>query len=103
MVIFIVGGNINITSTFISKGANGSNAASPSPGDSGCGGAGGGSGGYIGVYYGGNVTANSAVFTVTAGSGGTATNGSSFNGGNGGAGAVGRSDVKKINNVSWLY
>lgn len=87
-VIFIVGGNINLTGIFAASGTAG--VAGTSGSNSG-GGGGGGGGGFIGVYYAGSVTANTALFNVGAGSGGT-----SGDGGAGGAGAAGQSEVRQI-------
>lgn len=87
-VIFIVGGNINITSTITVAGANGSNGVS---GTNSGGGGGGGGGGFIGIYYLGSVTANTGTYTVSGGTGGT-----SGDGGAGGTGGAGQSEVRQI-------
>ena len=98
-IIFIVGGNINLTSTFNASGANGSVGSDGSGGGSSGGSGGGGAGGFIGVFYGGTVTANTATFTVTGGTGGVASGGA-FTGGAGGNGGAGQSVVRAIS--SWL-
>lgn len=87
-IIFIVGGNINITSTFNCSGGDGT--AAPDGTNSG-GGGGGGGGGFIGIFYKGSVTANTATFTVAGGAGGA-----SGDGGAGGAGGAGQSEVRQI-------
>lgn len=86
-IILIVRGNINLTGILEAKGANGS---AGSGGDAG--GGGGGGGGVIFIFYSGDVTANSATYTVSAGTGGA----KAGNGGVGGAGGAGLSLVKKI-------
>lgn len=96
-VIFIVGGNINITSTFEAKGEAG--AAGGNSAGYGAGGGGGGGGGFLGVFYAGSVTANTATFTVTAGAAGSGGTGPTQGGGAGGAGGAGQSLVQKIK--SW--
>ncbi len=103
-IIFLVGGNINITSTFSvagSVGSAGSAGGAGGGGSAGGGGGGGGGGGFVAVLYSGSVTANTAVFTVTGGAGGAggAGNGSGEAGGAGGAGGDGQSIVRKISST----
>lgn len=103
-IIFLVGGNINITSTFSVAGDTGSVGAAGGAGGGGSaggGGGGGGGGGFIAILYSGSVTANSATFTVTGGAGGAggAGNGTGETGGAGGAGGDGQSVVRKISSA----
>lgn len=93
-IIFIVGGNINITAKMYANGNAG--VAGTTSGSYYGGGGGGGGGGAIAVFYLGVVTANSATIQVAAGAGGSG--GLTFPGGAGGAGY---SVVQKIN--SKLY
>lgn len=93
-IIFIVGGNINITSIFSVAGSTGT-----AGGANGGGGGGGGGGGHIGIFYAGSVTANTATLTVSGGGGGApgaGNDGGGFAGGSGGAGGAGQSVVRKI-------
>lgn len=102
-VIFIVGGNINITGVFNASGSNGENGESVVGGSSiGGAGGGGGGGGFVGVYYSGSVTANTATFTVAAGSAGAGGTGGYASGYAGAAGGAGQSDVRKIQKQSKL-
>jgi len=103
-IIFIVGGNINITSTFSvvgSAGAVGAAGGAGGGGSAGGGGGGGGGGGMVAIFYAGSVTANTATFTVTGGSGGGggAGNGTGETGGAGGSGGDGESIVRKISST----
>lgn len=95
-MVFIVGGNINLTSTLTAKGIAGGNGGTG--GSSSGGGGGGGGGGSFIVLYAGSVTANSATFTVTGGTGGTP----GTSAGAGGAGGTGFSAVKKIEVIQSL-
>lgn len=104
---FIVGGNINVTSTISVAGATGSVGSAGGAGGSGSaggGGGGGGGGGSIGIYYAGNVIANTGTYTVTGGSGGAggAGNGTGESGPTGGAGGDGQSIVRKISSFIGL-
>ncbi len=92
-IVFIVKGNINITGALQAKGQNGSNAVVGGGYYGGSGG--GGGGGFIGIYYMGNVTANTSTFTVSGGSGGST-------GQAGGAGGNGQYEVRKINSAGLL-
>lgn len=89
---FEIAGNINITATFSSKGATGGASPNNSSGGYSGGGGGGGGGGSIRILYNGSVTANSATFTVTGGSGGSVGSGGTV-GTSGAAGANGDSLV----------
>ncbi|MDD5726800.1 MAG: hypothetical protein PHC53_05375 [Patescibacteria group bacterium] len=89
-IIFIVGGNINITAKMYANGVAGTVGAT-SGSDYG-GGGGGGAGGSIAVLYLGSVTANTPTIQVSGGVGGSG--GSTFPGG---AGGDGYSVVQKIN------
>ena len=99
-IIFLVGGNINITSALQSNGSNGANGGAGT--DYGGGAGGGGAGGFIGIYYAGSVTANTSVITTNGGSGGSGGSGGTTAGGAGGAGGAGQSDVRKITSVPRL-
>lgn len=104
---FIVGGNINVTSTVSVAGTAGSAGTAGGAGGGGsAGGAGGGGGGggYFGIYYAGNITANTGTYTVTGGSGGSggAGNGTGESGPTGGAGGDGQSVVRKISSFIGL-
>jgi hypothetical protein len=74
-IIFLVKGNINITSTISAAGSSGS-AGTNNGSNYYTGGGGGGGGGSIAIFYGGSVTANTATLTVSAGSGGAGGGGS---------------------------
>lgn len=91
-IIFIVSGNINITSQFSAAGANGSDGTGVG---SAAAGGGGGGGGFVGIFHAGTVTANTATFVVTGGSGGAGLNNGTV-GGTGGDGATGASLVRAI-------
>lgn len=98
-LVFVVGGNINVTSTLSAAGSSGSNGSAGA--GAGGGGGGGGGGGFIGIFYGGSVTANTGTYTVSAGSAGSG--GAAGNaGGAGGAGADGKSVVRKISSFLGL-
>lgn len=97
-IVFIVGGNINITGTLNASGANGSQATNGAGGGSDGGSGGGGGGGSICIFYGGSVTANTGTYTVSGGTGGAASSGA-FPGGAGGNGGAGQSVVRSIS--SW--
>ena len=105
---FIVGGNINVTSTISVAGSPGSNGVSASGNGAGGGGGGGGGGGSFGIFYNGSVIANTGTYTVTGGVGGTrgasagTADGGSSQGGNGGAGGDGQSVVRRISSVLGL-
>ncbi len=86
VIFFIVKGNINLTGTLTAKGNVGSNGSSPGGAGYAGGGGGGGGGGFIGVLYGGSVTANTATYTVTGGAGGNGGTDTHNGGGAGGAG-----------------
>ena len=77
-LIILCAGKLNITSSFSATGANGANTT-----DNNNGAGGGGGGGSFYILY-NTLTANTATFTVSKGTGGTASGGpSSCNGGNG--------------------
>lgn len=89
-IIFIVSGNINISSQFTARGTAGTAGSSLS--SQGGGGGGGGGGGLIGIFYAGTATANTATSNVTGGAGGAGAD----SGGAGGAGGDGRFIVRSI-------
>lgn len=94
-IIFIVKGNVNVSSIFQAGGEAGSNAGHSGNPDVYAGSGGGGGGGFFGIYYFGSLTANTATFTVMGGSGG-------LTGQSGGGGGAGRSEVRKINSPGLL-
>jgi len=100
-IIFLVRGNINITSTFNVSGSNGSDGTNNGSNYY-TGGGGGGGGGSLGIFYKGSVTANTATLTVSGGSGGLNALGSPGTG-DGGAGGAGIALVKQIEVLSFHF
>ena len=94
-LIFLVGGNINLTTgTIDCRGNDGT--AGTSGTDYGGGGGGGGGGGFCGIYYAGSVTANTITRSVSGGAGASGGSGGATSGSAGGNGGNGQSEVRQI-------
>lgn len=98
-IIFIVKGDVNITSVMSAIGANGQAGTRDEPNHYyNGGGGGGGGGGSFGIFYSGSLIANTATFYVSGGSGSA----SYVQGGSGGSGlAIVKKIYKALLNISF--